>query len=116
LSLCVGALRPLPQEAELTRLRSVGINLLLLPLGFAQVADAADMHGFLVIYLVSPEDETALWEAEASLFNHVSTLGFVLPQATMRQPQLWHNAMLHLHGHRRDVYVGIHVEELPVGL
>lgn len=109
-----------PHEATLAHLHELGVNLLHVPLSSSLVSCSfprqVDELGFLVLYDINPEDEAALWEAEATLFNHVSTLGFVLPQKTMREPQLWHNAMLHLHGRRRDVYVGVRVDEVPVGL
>jgi hypothetical protein len=119
LHLCGVRLEGYADETELPRLHRTGINTLLVPLNtniLASLPRHADERGFLVLYEVNPEDDAALWDAEEVLFNHVSTLGFVLPRSAMREPQLWHNAMLHLHAHRRDVYVGVLVDEVPIGL
>lgn len=107
-------------EELATRLRRFHINTLIVPLevspSMQKLPELADSFGFHVLYEVSIDDENLLWYAENNLFSHVSTLGWVLPQASMHNAQLWHNAMLHLHRQRRDVFVGILVDSLPLSM
>jgi Glycosyl hydrolases family 2 len=104
-----------PDTAE--RLRAAGGNLLLVPLcaETLPVWSAADRLGFFVLGEVDPADDALLWKAHDDLCQHISCLGWLLPQAATRQPQHWHNAMTLLHGRRRDVFVGVRVDELPLG-
>jgi hypothetical protein len=97
-------------------LKLANINMLVLPLQLNLEASAvlADQWGFHVIYEANPEDDASLWYAEEIPSQHISTFGYVLPQASMAHPQLWHNAMLHLHRQRRDIFIGITVDTVPL--
>lgn len=101
-----------------SKLKQDHANLVVVPLSqeAATIASLADQHGLYVLYEVSPDEDELLWHAESVLFQHVSTLGFVLPQSAMQNPQLWHNAMLHLHRQRRDVFIGINIESVPLSM
>jgi hypothetical protein len=105
---------PTPDEAR--RLRSADGNLLLVPLNLETlpVWDEGDRQGFLVLAEVDPADERLLWKASEELCQHPSCLGWVLPQSAAVQFQHWHLAMSLLHGRRRDVFVGLRVEALPL--
>lgn len=110
--------QPLTQELS-SKLRQLQINTLVVSLvtdSLASCAVQADTMGFHIIYQVQPDEEDLLWYAENQLLQHISTLGWLLPQASMKEPQLWHNAMLHLHGQRRDVFVGIIVDTVPLSM
>ncbi len=100
------------------RLKQEHVNLLVVPLSLeaATIAQRGSERGFYVFYEVNPDEDELLWHAESILFQHVSTLGFVLPQSAMQNPQLWHNAMLHLHRQRRDVFIGISIETVPLSM
>lgn len=65
-----------------SRLKQDHVNLLVVPLSH-EAAAAAQMGselGLYVIYKVNPDEDELLWHAESVLFQHISTLGFVLPQ------------------------------------
>ncbi|HMP16697.1 MAG TPA: hypothetical protein PKD72_06730 [Gemmatales bacterium] len=100
------------------QLRRAGVNSLMMPLSelLGENAQLADRYGFHVLYEINPEEDELLWKAESTLPLHISTMGYLLPQATMQQPQLWHNAMLHLHRQRRDIFIGIPVDTLPLSV
>lgn len=103
-------------NAPTPHLKLSHVNLLLVPLtiSLASLPMDANRLGFHVLYEVNPEDDASLWYAEEVLSQHVSTFGYVLPQASMSHPQLWHNAMLHLHRQRRDIFVGIAIDTVPL--
>lgn len=102
------------------QLRQQHINCLVMPLEICLTHDdtprLADSFGFHLLYEAGPDEETMLWQAESRLSMHISTLGYILPQASMQNPQLWHNAMLHLHRQRRDIFVGIQVDDVPLSM
>lgn len=108
-----------PLTTELAnRLKHDHVNLLVTPLSHeaATIAQVGSELGLYVLYEVNPDEDELLWHAESTLFQHISTLGFVLPQSAMQNPQLWHNAMLHLHRQRRDVFIGISIETVPLSM
>jgi hypothetical protein len=109
--------QPLTTELAST-LKQADVNLLVIPLSqeATTIASLADLQGLCVLYEVNPDEDELLWHAESVLFQHISTLGFVLPQSAMLNPQLWHNAMLHLHRQRRDVFIGISIETVPLSM
>ncbi len=111
-------LSQLPSSEMAITLREADVNLLLTPLtkDVTSIANWADQLGFYVLYEVHPDEDELLWYAESELFQHVSTMGFVFPQGSMQNPQLWHNAMLHLHRQRRDVFIGIIIEDVPLSM
>jgi hypothetical protein len=98
--------------------RKAGINTLIAPvaLNSADLWNAAERLGFFVLGELDGADDELLWYAEEVLSRRVSVLGWVLPQRLTREPQLWHNAMLHLHGERRDMLIGMRIEDLPLGV
>lgn len=103
---------------DLPRVRQHGINTLLISVGpeTEPLWDAAETWGFFLLAQIDPHDEAMLWHAQDELLDHTSLLGWVLPQSLIRQPQHWHNTMLFLHGQRRDVFVGVKIEQLPLGM
>jgi hypothetical protein len=105
-------------ENDARYLHEQSCNLLLVPAAGATTATwaLADRFGFLVLGQIDPTDDEVLWQAEAIWSRHTSCLGWLLPQSTLGQPQLWHNAMSLLHGHRRDVLIGVRVEDTPIGV
>jgi len=109
--------------AELTdetipRLRAADINLLVTPVtpGCVDLWIRAERAGFFMLGQLDGYDDELLWYSEEYLARRVSAFGWLLPQSLTRQPQHWHNAMLHLQGGRRDVLFGVKVEELPLGV
>lgn len=108
----------LPASEMTTTLRDADVNVLLSPLttDVTTLASWADQQGFYVLYEVQPDEDELLWHAESKLFQHISTMGFVLPQISMQNPQLWHNAMLHLHRQRRDAFIGITIDTVPLNM
>jgi hypothetical protein len=105
-------------EALANSFKHLGINLLVMSLAHdpAGTAQLADQFGFHVLYEANPDEESQLWLAESSLPQHISTLGYLLPQTSMAHPQLWHNAMLHLHRQRRDIFIGISIDNVPLSM
>jgi hypothetical protein len=103
---------------DLPRLRQHGINALLMNVNAETepLWDAAEAWGFFLIAQVDPHDEAMLWRAQEELLDHTSLFGWVLPQSLIREHQHWHNAMMLLHGQRRDVFVGVKADELPLGV
>lgn len=110
----------LPTQHFAEQCRQHAINTLFVPMAYQHLLESvpafADTHGLHVLYELNADEEHHLWLAETHLLNHISTLGWVLPQSDMANAQLWHNAMLHLHGHRRDVFVGIMIEKVPLSM
>ena len=107
-----------PPSIHLAILKSRGVNVLLQSLSDhkREMCMRADGYGLHVLSEVNPEDDASLWYAEEVLSQHVSTLGYVLPQSSMAHPQLWHNAMLHLHRQRRDIFIGISIDTVPLSM
>jgi hypothetical protein len=106
------------QPDQLPTLRQQGINALLIQVGPETEplwAEAAKW-GFFLLAQVDPSNDELLWHANEALLHQTALFGWVLPQSLIRQPQHWHNAMSLLHGHRRDVFVGVKIEELPHGV
>jgi hypothetical protein len=104
-------------EATASEYRAAGVNLLVVPVTAEAfpVWTAADRFGFFVIGVIDPEDDALLWRAAEELPPHPSCFGWLLPHELIARPQHWHNAMLLLHG-KRNVFVGVRVEALPVGV
>jgi hypothetical protein len=100
------------------RFRAAGINLIVAPVTFdnAELWRRTERLGFFVLGQLDGKAEEILWHAEEHLTRRVSALGWLLPQSLTREPQHWHNAMLHLQGGRRDVLFGVKLEELPLGV
>lgn len=102
------------------RLRQSGVNLIVQPMkpdiDLEAIAACGDTVGMYIVYEIDPDEEAMLWQAETELSRHISTLGYLLPQATMQHPQLWHNAMMHLHRQRRDTFIGIQLEHVPLDM
>jgi hypothetical protein len=100
------------------RLRNAGCNLLVAKVGLesASVWEKAERLGFLVLGQLEGTDDDLLWYAEDHLCRRTSAFGWLLPQSLTREPQLWHNAMLHLQAGRRDVLFGVKLEDLPLGV
>lgn len=105
-------------ESSAILFKEHGINLLSVSLEKdpTPTAQIADQYGFHVLYETNPDEEAQLWLAEHSLPLHISTLGYLLPQASMAHPQLWHNTMLHLHRQRRDIFIGITIDTVPLSM
>jgi hypothetical protein len=105
-------------DEAIPRLREADINLLVAPVrvGCVDLWIRAERAGFFVLGQLDGLDDELLWYSEEHLVQRVSTLGWLLPQSLTRHPQLWHNAMLHLQGGRRDVLFGVKLEELPLGV
>lgn len=103
---------------ELPRLRQQGINALLVTVGstIEPLWEAAARWGFFILAQLDPHDEQLLWHAQEELLDETALLGWVLPQTLIAQPQHWHNAMTLLHGQRKDVYVGLKIDEVPLGV
>jgi hypothetical protein len=96
--------------------RNDGVNLVTMPVvpELADAWDAADRLGFFVLGSIDPTTDDPLWLIQDKLLQHSSVLGWLLPQTTLTEPQRWHQAMSLLHGWRRDVFIGVLVEELPL--
>lgn len=103
---------------RLSALRAHGINTLLITVGPETQAlwDAAEKWGFFLLAQIDPHDEASLWQAQDELLDHTALLGWVLPQSLITQPQHWHHAMSLLHGQRKDIFVGLKVDTLPLGV
>ncbi len=84
------------------------------PRALAELADLAERFGFLLLGQLDGSEETACWSAETALVRRSACLGWLLPQSLLATPQVWHSAMSLLHGQRRDLFVGLHVQELPL--
>lgn len=105
------------EEATATELHAAGVNLLLLPLTEANLPAwvLANRLGFFIIGQIDPEEEALLWTASEKLNREPSTFGWLLPQSLIGRPQQWHQVASLLHGQRPDVFLGIKVEQLPLG-
>jgi len=105
-------------DETVRQLRGAKCNLLLAQVasGSAELWARAERLGFFVLGQLDARDEDLLWYAEEHLCRRTSAFGWLLPQSLTREPQLWHNAMLHLQGGRRDVLFGVKLEDLPLGV
>jgi hypothetical protein len=113
-----GVMRDNCAEVEAFRLRQTGVNLLLVSVrpDAAELWGLADRFGFFVLGRIDPEDDQALWLAADTLSRHTSCLGWLLPQGALAVPQRWHNAMALLHGQRKEILIGLAVDDLPLGV
>jgi hypothetical protein len=107
-----------PSDADADRFRAAGLNALLSPARAetAELWDLADRYGWLLFGQLEPENDDALWRAEAHWSWHASCAGWVFPQDAVGHVQRWHHAMSLLHSQGRKLPVGVRVTELPLGV
>ncbi len=108
-------------EADARELHASGCNLLVTRVteststeSLSELATIAEKFGLLVLGQFEGADEPAFWTAEAALLRRVACLGWLMPQSLLTSPQVWHQAMALLHGHRREIFVGLQVQEPPL--
>lgn len=104
-------------EEEARALHESGVNLLVVPLKKSNLPlwSLANRLGFFLLGVFDPEDDEMLWHASDILNREPCTFGWLFPQEMIGMPQHWHNAASLLHSQRPDVFIGIKVDQLPLG-